>query len=105
MLTVHYIKHSVDRRSSDLYAGETDSSPGQFPPRTISLPCSVRVRVRSRVSRVRVRVKSVGLGLELVWLVLWLVLGLGLWFGLGECPGGEMSRVKFPTLIRRYHHE
>jgi len=57
---------------------------GHFPQ-----PCSVRVRVRSGV---RVRVGSVGLGLRLVELVLGLKLGLGLWFGSGECPGGEMSR-------------
>jgi len=57
-----------------------DSSPSDCPP----LPCSVRVRVKSGVSRVRVG--SVGLG------SVGLVLGLGLWFVLGECPGGEMSR-------------
>jgi len=73
----------------DVYKGN-GQSPWTIPLGHIPLPCSVRVRVKSGVSRVRVG--SVRLWLGLIWLVLGLELGLGFWFGLGECPGGEMSR-------------
>jgi len=49
-----------DGDNSRLKQGKQTVPPGQFPPLTFPLPCSVRVR-SSGVSRVRVRVGSVEL--------------------------------------------